>query len=107
MSITGCKRHGYSEGKNINIPRIERGQGIVPRIENLTGYSTISAYKKLQVKCFIKGGWKVNRTHTASRSREDNLKRERGRAGGREDSGLKEPKGDGRQIMDQTGATRA
>ena len=67
MSITGYKRHGYSKGKNINIPRIERGQGIVPRIENLTGYSTISAYKKLQVKCFIKGGWKVNRTHTASK----------------------------------------
>lgn len=65
MNITGCKRHGYSKGKNTNTPRIERGQGIVPRMENLTGNSTISACKKLQVECFIKGGWKVNRTHTA------------------------------------------
>lgn len=47
MNITGCKRHGYSKGKNINT---ERGQGISPRIENLTGYSTISAYKKFQLK---------------------------------------------------------
>ena len=50
MNVTGCKRHGYSKGKNINSARTERGQDISPRIANLTGYSTISAYKKFQVK---------------------------------------------------------
>ena len=64
-------------------------------MENLTGNSTISACKKLQVECFIKGGWKVNRTHTAWKQQEG------------EGSGLEEPNGGGRQAMNRTGAARA